>query len=127
MRKLRLYSAAATAGACVAISLSAAPAFAGTASAAAPQNTCGSEVCLYNNYSGNVTWTLSCVPATNLSFGIPVDEIKNNCDTRVWLHQHPNGSGSNYCVSPGASATFRGTAWERYPGNIQVSSNPNAC
>jgi hypothetical protein len=127
MRKLRLYAAAALAGACTALSLTAAPAFAGTASESAPLNSCGSEVCLYNNYNGNITGTLSCVPAINLSFPIFVDVLKNNCDTRVWLHQHPNGSGSTFCVSPHTTATFRGTAWERVPGNIQVSSNPSNC
>lgn len=127
MRELRLYAAAALAGACIAVNLIAAPAFAGTASTQAPLNSCGSEVCLYNNYSGRISETLSCVPAINLSYVIPVDAIKNNCQTRVWLHKDPNSTGSNYCVNPnGGSATFRND-WEQYPGNIQVSSNPSAC
>lgn len=122
MRGLRRYAVAVPAVACVALGL-----FAGTASAQTPLDSCGSEVCLYNNYNGNISDTLSCVPAINLSYTIPVDVIKNHCQTRVWLHQHANGSGGAHCVSPGASATFRGSVWELDPGNIQVSSNPNNC
>src|SRR5262249_5720781 len=125
MRELRLF-AAALAGACIALSLAAVPALAGTASAQAPQNACGSEVCLYNNYRGNISGTLSCVPAINLSYPVFVDVIKNNCQTRVWLHEHPNGSGRSHCVSPWRTNTFRNT-WEQVPGNIQVTSNPIAC
>jgi hypothetical protein len=37
--------------------------------------------------------------------GIPDStyRIDNNCDVRVWLYQNLDGSGYNFCVSPGTS------------------------
>ena len=33
----------------------------------------------------------------------PAYSIVNNCSVRIWLYQYSDGTGYNYCVSPGAT------------------------
>jgi hypothetical protein len=89
--------------------------------------------------SPRATSALSCNPATyhRSAYRLPVLFIVNGCSTRLWLHQHTNGSGLTYCMSGDvANADLLGAGfmlqndpgtWEASPGDMQVSRNPNLC
>jgi hypothetical protein len=154
MRSLRLYAAAGLSGACIALGLGGAPAYAATVSAitshpaqhartevpghavvgsakSVPEiQGCTVGLCLYNVYNGNIHQVLSCSPQTyiqGVQFSTPVDTAWNTCRTRVWFHQYADGGGLTECLSPGWELGVANGTWLQTPGNIQVTSNTNAC
>ena len=50
----------------------------------------------------------------------------SNHRNRVWLHQHPDGSGWAICFE-GPDRTFSLNGSDENPGNIQIVSNTAAC
>lgn len=71
-----------------------------------------------------VNQTFDCVPDTYPFIDNPIDWVQNKCPTRVWLHEHENGSGLAFCVSP-YSFVYFGDPWQA--GNLQVSENTAHC
>jgi hypothetical protein len=61
----------------------------------------------------------------------PIAEVWNGCPTRVWLHNHTDGSGRAVCLSPNGSdgiTEFFFVNWElRHAGNLLISANPHLC
>lgn len=57
--------------------------------------------------------------------GINIEQVRNNCSARMWLHQNLNGSGQGFCVSPKTHRPPPGgfNRWRQ----VQVSSNKHRC
>ena len=69
------------------------------------------------------TLTYNCSAGTHTYSGDWVNHASNGCSTRVWFHQYANGSGSSYCLNPGAiTYGFGGTYTQ-----ILVTNNTAAC
>lgn len=50
------------------------------------------------------------------------DAAINNCNVRVWLNQNPDGTGYNFCISPGDTVNINRTFWE-----VSVTGNTSRC
>jgi hypothetical protein len=71
-----------------------------------------------------------CQQTTMTGLPQPVLYFIDYCSTRVWFHQYANGSGWSHCFSPDFSDYFGVVTIApaiRYPGNIQITSNPSFC
>lgn len=66
---------------------------------------------------------IPCVRGTNtpISPNNP-DEATNNCNVRVWLNQNPNGTGYNFCISPGDTVNINRTFSE-----VSITGNTSRC
>jgi hypothetical protein len=54
----------------------------------------------------------------------PIENLENHCNIRVWLHQNPNGTGAELCVSPyGRYVNDWYTAYDQF----QMSANQAPC
>ena len=55
--------------------------------------------------------------------GFIIEDAYNGCDTRMWLHEYANGSGSSLCMSTGV---YEDNLSTRY-GQVQSSYNQVGC
>ena len=94
-------------------------------------NACDTNGAVYVNWSGYNT-QYNCVQgATHTEYEpaggnyLYVGSMQNHCNTRVWLHEYPNGSGYAFCVNPFGTWTYTG-----FNGNFQqfqISANQALC
>ncbi len=55
--------------------------------------------------------------------GSSVISVNSGCNFRIWLHQHDDGTGNAYCLSPGLYNSFNyGAYWQ-----IQETYNQTPC
>ena len=50
------------------------------------------------------------------------DAATNNCNVRVWLNENLNGTGYNFCISPGDAVNIHRTFFE-----VSVTGNTSRC
>jgi hypothetical protein len=50
------------------------------------------------------------------------DAATNNCNVRVWLNENPNGTGYNFCISPGDTVNIHRTFSE-----VSITGNTSRC
>jgi hypothetical protein len=95
-----------------------------TAALATPASAATSASVLLLGENGVLTYPCSGTYGVLVDYG-PFLQLDNPCSDRVWLHQHSNGSGWSYCVSPHADVSLPESV--SAPGNLQVSGNTAAC
>lgn len=72
----------------------------------------------------------SCVDGYTASAGAYVFDVYNNCNTRMWIHVNPDGSGGAVaCISPGAAweAGEEGQNNDELGTQVQVTANQAPC
>lgn len=51
------------------------------------------------------------------------DLVRNNCNTRLWLHENLDGSGLSFCLSPNSSQIHLYRTWRQF----YLSTNHEQC
>jgi hypothetical protein len=95
-----------------------------TAALATPASASTSASVVLLGENGVLTYPCSGTYGVLVDYG-PFLQLDNPCSTRVWLHQHSNGSGWSYCVSPYTDVSLPESV--SAPGNLQVSGNTADC
>jgi hypothetical protein len=74
-------------------------------------------------YSGGFELPIACVRGSNgdLTNPDPVSAI-NNCNVRVWLNENPDGTGYNFCISPGDTVNIHRSFFE-----VSITGNTTRC
>jgi hypothetical protein len=91
-------------------------------------NACDTNGAVYVNWDG-VNTQYNCVQGashtlTQNGVNIWIQSMQNHCNTRVWLHANPNGSGNAYCVNP--FGAYTADAYNSYY-QFSISANQALC